>query len=115
MRRQDLRRRDGRGRSEVRSTSRRLVAAVGTDLMDAGVETWHNWGWGMFHRVAVLSAAPVATFLTLLLQLLLSFGVGETEAELNVVVLNKIAVIFADDALCDLTSLEPAILRWYEG
>ena len=35
---QDLRRRDGRGRSEVSAgTSRRLIAAVGADLVKTGI------------------------------------------------------------------------------
>lgn len=41
----------------------------------------------MFHRVAVFSTAPVAAFLTLLLELLLSFGVGKSEEQLDTVML----------------------------
>ena len=66
----------------------------------------------MLDRVAVLSAAPIAAFLTLLLQLLLSFGVGETKAEFDVVMFDEVAVVFADDTLSNLTGFESASLSW---
>jgi hypothetical protein len=112
--RQDLRRRDGRGRSEVGSTSRRLVAAVGADVLNATIESRHVGRRGVFHRVAVLSAAPVATFLALLLQLLLSLGVGKTEAKLDTIMLDKVAVVLADDTFGNLTGLESACVRFRE-
>ena len=61
----------------------------------------------MLDRIAVLLASPVATFLALLLQLLLSFGVSETEAELDAIMLVEHAVVLSDDTLGDLTSVEP--------
>ena len=60
----------------------------------------------MLDRVAVLSASPIATFLALLLQLLLSFCVSEAEAELDAIMLVEHAVVFSDDTLGNLTRIE---------
>lgn len=60
----------------------------------------------MLDRVAVLAAAPISAFLTLLLELLLSFGVGEAETELDACLLAEEAVVFSDDTLGNLTGLE---------
>jgi hypothetical protein len=62
----------------------------------------------MLHRVAVFAAAPGATFLTLLLELFLSFGIGETEIELDAAVIIDDAVEILDYTLCNFSGLEPA-------
>lgn len=61
----------------------------------------------MLNRVAVFTATPVATFLALLLELFLGFGIGKTKEELDAVMFGEDRVEFLDDMLCDLTSLEP--------
>jgi hypothetical protein len=58
-------------------------------------------------RVAVLAASPVATFLALLLQLLLSLGIRESKVQLDAIMLALHGVKLADDMLGDVTSLEP--------
>ena len=60
----------------------------------------------MLDRVTVFAAAPGATFLTLLLELLLSFGIGEAEVELDATVLIDDAMKVLDYTLCDFTGLE---------
>lgn len=65
----------------------------------------------MLNRVAVLSATPIATFLTLLFELLLSFGVGKTEEEFDSVMVGEHAVILLDDTLCNVSTLESANVR----
>ena len=60
----------------------------------------------MLDRIAVLAAAPVASFLALLLELLLCLGIGEAEAELDRVVLNYIAVELANNTFRNLTSFK---------
>ena len=60
----------------------------------------------MLDRVAVFAAAPGATFLTLLLELLLSFGIGEAEVELDATVLIDNAMKVLDYTLCNFTGLE---------
>lgn len=65
----------------------------------------------MLDRVAVLAAAPVATFLTLLLQLLLCLGVGEAEAQFDTGLLAEEAMVLADDTLSYFTRLEPGMVR----
>ena len=57
----------------------------------------------MLDRVAVLAASPVATFLALLLELLLSLGIGEAEAESDAIVVDLKTVEVLDDSLSDLT------------
>ena len=56
----------------------------------------------MLDRVAVFSAPPIATFLTLLLELLLSLGIGEAKTESDCIVLNLKAVKVFDDSLSNL-------------
>lgn len=56
----------------------------------------------MLDRVAVFSAPPIATFLTLLLELLLSLGIGEAKTESDCIVLNPKAVKVFDDSLSNL-------------
>jgi hypothetical protein len=62
----------------------------------------------MFDRVAIFAATPGTTFLTLLLELLLSFRIGEAEIELDAAVIVGDAVEILDHALCNLTGFEPA-------
>ena len=57
---------------------------------------------GVFDGVAVLAASPVATFLTLLLELLLSLGVSEAETESDAIMVDWEAVKVLDDPLSDL-------------
>ena len=65
----------------------------------------------MLDRIAVFAATPVATFLTLLLELLLCFGVGEAQAKLDASLLAEEAVVLADDTLSYFTRLEPGMVR----
>jgi hypothetical protein len=59
-------------------------------------------------RVAVFAAAPGPTFLTLPLELLLSFGIGEAEVQLDAtVVIGSIVEVF-DYALCNFAGFETA-------
>ena len=60
----------------------------------------------MFDRVAVFTASPTATFLALLLELLLGFCVREAKVELDTGVLNRDAVVVLDDSFSDLTGFE---------
>ena len=76
------------------------------------LEACHGWRWSVFNRVAVLAAAPVASFLTLLLELLLSFSIGEAETEFDAGLLVEEAVVFADDTLSYLTRLESELVSW---
>ena len=62
----------------------------------------------MLDRVTVFAAAPGATFLALLLELLLSFGISEAEVELDATVIVDDAVEILDDALCNFTGLKSA-------
>ena len=61
----------------------------------------------MLDRVAVLLTSPVASFLALFFQLLLSFGVCETEAELDAIMLVEHAVVLSDDTFGNLATVEP--------
>lgn len=56
----------------------------------------------MFNRVAVLSAAPIATFLALLLELLLGLGISETKEQLDAIMLVESGVELSDDSLSNL-------------
>ena len=104
----DLRRGDGRCRSErVARTSWRLVASCRAHMVRDTLETCHGRRWGMFDRVAVLAAAPVASLLALLFELFLCFGVGESKAQLDTGGLAEGAVVFPDDTLSDFARLKP--------
>ena len=59
-------------------------------------------------RVAVFAAAPGATFLTLLLELLLGFGIGKAQVELDAAVIIDDAVEILDHTLRNFTVLESA-------
>lgn len=65
----------------------------------------------VFNRVAVLSAAPIATFLALLFELLLSLGVGKTKEEFDSIMIREHAVVLFDDTLRDISALESANVR----
>jgi hypothetical protein len=56
----------------------------------------------VFNRIGVFAASPVASFLALLLELLLSLGVGEAKAQLDTVALTEHAVVFTNDTFGDL-------------
>ena len=62
----------------------------------------------MFDRVAVFAAAPGATFLTLLLELLLSLGIGKAQVELDPTMIVDDTVEVLDHAFCNFTGLKPA-------
>lgn len=65
----------------------------------------------MLNRVAVLSTAPVATFLALLFELLLSLGVGKTKEEFDSIMISEHAVVLLDDTLRNISALESAHIR----
>lgn len=60
----------------------------------------------MLDRVAVFAAPPATTLLTLLLELLLSLGVGKPKVELDAIVISCDTVEVSDDPFGDVTSLE---------
>ena len=60
----------------------------------------------MLDRVIVLAAAPGATLLALLLELLLSFGVGEAKEKLDAIRLNRDIVEIFDDLFSNVASVE---------
>ena len=62
----------------------------------------------MFHRIAVLATPPSSTLLALLLQLLLSLGVGEAKIEFVAIVISCDTVEFFDYSLRDFTILKAA-------
>jgi hypothetical protein len=59
-------------------------------------------------RVAVFAAAPGSTFLTLLLELLLSFGIGEAEVQLDAAMVIDSTVEILDYALRNFAGFETA-------
>jgi len=71
-------------------------------------KTFDGRGRRVLDRVAVFTAAPVATFLALLLELLLSFGIGETEEKFDASLLVREAVEFLDHSFRNLTCLKSA-------
>jgi hypothetical protein len=60
----------------------------------------------MLDRVFVLMSSPVSLLLTRLFQLLLRFGIGEAEAELDAINLVGKIVEILDDLLGNITILE---------
>jgi hypothetical protein len=62
----------------------------------------------VFDRVAVFAAAPRPTFLALLFELLLSFGIGEAEVQLDATVVVDSTVEVLDYALCEFAGFETA-------
>lgn len=60
----------------------------------------------MFDRVAVFTASPAAALLTLLLELLLSLGVGEAKIELHTVVIGSDTVEVLDDSFGNIARLK---------
>ena len=62
----------------------------------------------MLDRVAVFAAAPGPTFLTLLLELLLSFGIGEAEVQLDATVVIDSTVEVLDYPLRNFAGFETA-------
>ena len=61
----------------------------------------------MLDRVAVFSASPVATFLTLLLELLLSLGVSEAEEQLHAIMFVENGMKLSNNSFCNVAILEP--------
>jgi hypothetical protein len=55
-------------------------------LLTETLQATNGRRWSVLDRVAVFAAAPDPTFLTLLLELLLSFGIGEAEVQLDATV-----------------------------
>ena len=66
----------------------------------------------MLNRIAVLAASPVAAFLALLLELLLSLCVGKAEAELDASLLIEGTVVLSNDSLSDLSGLESELVSY---
>jgi hypothetical protein len=64
--------------------------------------------WSVLDRVAVFAAAPGPTFLTLLLELLLSFGIGEAEVQLDATVVIDSTVEVLDYPLRNFAGFETA-------
>ena len=62
----------------------------------------------MLDRVAIFAAAPGPTFLTLLLELLLSFGIGEAEVQLDATVVIDSTVEVLDYTLRNFARFETA-------
>ena len=62
----------------------------------------------MLDRVAVFAAAPGPTFLTLLLKLLLSSGIGEAEVEFDATGIFENAMKVFDHTLCNFAVLKSA-------
>lgn len=62
----------------------------------------------MLDRVAVFAAAPGPTFLALLFELLLGFGIGEAEVQLDATVVVGNAVEVLNDTLCNFAGFETA-------
>jgi len=60
----------------------------------------------MLNRVAVFPTAPVAAFLTLLLELFLSFGIGKAKEQLDTVVLDVGRMVLLDDMFGNLSCFE---------
>ena len=60
----------------------------------------------MFDRVTVFTASPAATFLALLLELLLSLGVCKAKIELDAVVIGCDTVEVLDDSFSNVPTLE---------
>jgi hypothetical protein len=63
----------------------------------------------MFDRVAIFTASPAATLLALLLELLLSLGVGKAKVELDSSVVNRETVEVLNDSLSDLAGFEAGL------
>jgi hypothetical protein len=59
-------------------------------------------------RVAVFAATPGPTFLTLLFELFLRFGIGEAEVQLDATVVVGSIVEVLDYALCNFAGVETA-------
>ena len=64
----------------------------------------------MLDRVAVFPAAPVTTFLALLLELLLSLGVGKAEAELHAIMVDWEAMEVLDGSFSNFTGLKSVVV-----
>lgn len=86
-------------------TSRRLKARR-TDTFDDIVEARLHRRWCVFDRVAVFSTAPRSSFLALLFELLLSFGVGEAKEQLHAIGLIEDAMIVLDHSFSGISCLE---------
>jgi len=110
----NLRRRDGRGRSGSACSSRGLVAGLRfwTDMSSDILKASECWWGRVLNRVAVFAAAPCATLLVLLLELLLFLCVGKTKTELHSRTLRKDTVEISDDTLCNLPSFESATVSF---
>lgn len=117
--RNDLRRRDGRGRSKVLSADFgwRTIAATWADTVSNLLESSEGWRRSVLDRIAVLAAAPGATFLRLLFQLLLSLGIGETKVKLDSVMLDNECMKLSNDSFGNVATFEPREISecWKRG
>lgn len=93
-------------------TSRRLIA-VRADTINSIVESSQSWRRCVLYRVAVFSASPGSSLLTLKLELFLSLGVSKSEEELDPVVLCQNTVVVSDDMLSDFTGFKSGPILAY--
>jgi hypothetical protein len=77
--------------------------------VQAALHSIEDWRWGMFDRVAVFTASPAATFLALLLKLLLSLCIGEAEVELDACVVNRETMKVLDDSLSNFAGFKAGV------
>jgi hypothetical protein len=81
---------------------------VWADLLTETLQATNGRRWSVLDRVAIFATAPGPTFLTLLLELLLSFGVGEAEVQLDATVVIGSAVKVLDYMLRNFAGFETA-------
>ena len=60
----------------------------------------------MLNREAVLSTTPLTTFLTLLFELLLGFGICEAKIQFDSIMLDSDTVEFSDNTFCNFSTFE---------
>lgn len=72
------------------------------------LQTSHGWRRSVLNRVGVFTASPVAAFLALLLELLLSFGISEAKTKLDPVTLAENAVKLANNTFSNFARLKSA-------
>jgi hypothetical protein len=86
------------------------VASIGVwaNLLTETLQTSHGRRGSVLNRVAVFAAAPRPAFLTLLLELLLSFGIGKAEVQLDATRFIDSTVEVLDYALCNFAGVKTA-------
>jgi hypothetical protein len=81
---------------------------VWANLLTETLQATNSGRWSVLDRVAVFAAAPGPTFLTLLLKLLLSFGIGEAEVQFDTTVVIGSTVEVLDYPLRNFAGFETA-------